>query len=417
MDSGKGPPTATLGATIALVGALGAIYMVSQFLRNSVGVIAPNLARDLALSPSDLGLLSSAFFVAFAAAQLPLGVAIDRWGPRTVMLACAGVVIAGAVLFAAAQTPAVMVAARVLLGLGSSCYLMAPLALFARRFPPQRFAMLASLQIGIGSIGTLAATAPLALSAAVLGWRNSFLVVAGVMLAMAVLVAVVVRADGRDKGPSAHRESLAEAFAGIAAAVRTPQFRPLFAMHLTAHSSFALIIGLWGGPYLTHIYGFGLTARGDILFVAAVTQIIGTLSFGPMERLFGRHKPPVLGGALLTAAAFAVLAVAGRLGPVAIVVWMGAFGLVSAYTVVLISHGKSLFAPHLVGRGMTVLNMGTMGGVFVSQLVSGAVIDLFPSPGGVYALDGYRAVFALQAVLLALACAAYARVREPRGEA
>ena len=106
---------------VALVATLAASYVVSQLLRNSIGVIAPDLAAEMAISASELGVLSSAFFFSFAAAQLPLGVAIDRYGPKTCMIVCAGVVVAASVLFAVAATPTSLVVARILMGLGTSC--------------------------------------------------------------------------------------------------------------------------------------------------------------------------------------------------------------------------------------------------------------------------------------------------------
>src|ERR1700730_8515781 len=166
---------------VALVATLALTYMVSQFLRNSIGVIAPNIAAEVALRAADIGVLSSAFFFSFAAMQLPLGVAIDRFGPKRCMLACGVVVIASALLFAAGRTPAELVAARIIMGVGRSCYLVSPLALYARRFSADRFAMLAGLHMGMGTIGTLLATAPLAFAAAAIGWRASFCVVAAVM--------------------------------------------------------------------------------------------------------------------------------------------------------------------------------------------------------------------------------------------
>ena len=96
-----------------------------------------------------------------------------------------------------------------------------------------------------------------------------------------------------------------------------------------------------------------------------------------------------------------ILAVVGKLPAAALVAWLGTFGLVSAYTALLVAHGKTLFPPALVGRGMTLLNIGTMSGVFVSQAITGAIIDLFPAPGGAYPLEAYRIVFAAQALWLA----------------
>src|SRR5215471_4211714 len=136
-------PIGSANSIALLVGTLGASYGVSQFLRNSVGVIAPNLAEELGISATQIGVLSSTFFFAFAAAQLPLGVAIDRYGPKRCMLACGLVVIVGITMFATASTLLGLVTARFLMGVGTSCYLMAPLALYARTFPPDRFTPLA----------------------------------------------------------------------------------------------------------------------------------------------------------------------------------------------------------------------------------------------------------------------------------
>jgi MFS family permease len=408
--AGDGPAAMPRGAAVVLVGIMLAIYAVSQFLRNSVGVIAPDIAAEIGLSAAEIGLLSSAFFLVFAAAQLPLGVALDRFGPRRCLLVCAAITVAGTILFAVATTPLGLIAGRTLLGLGCASSLMAPLALYAKRFPPDRFATLTGLQLGLGSIGTLLATAPLAWAAATVGWRASFLAVGVFTLAVGLLIAVAVQ----DPGASARRESLRENLAGILAVIRTPSVGALFLMNLASYSTFALVVGLWGGPYLAHIYGYDLPQRGTVLLLAAVTQIIGALLWGPMDRLLGRYKLPVLLGAGLTGAALAGLAWAGTLSPTALIVWFAAFGLVSAYVPVMIAHGKALFPPHLVGRGLTLLNMGTMVGVFVTQLLSGAVIDLFPSQGGVYPLAAYRLVFALQAAFLLAAALFYLRCRDPR---
>jgi MFS family permease len=184
-------------------------------------------------------------------------------------------------------------------------------------------------------------------------------------------------------------------------------------MHLASYSSFALIVGLWGGPYLTHVYGFDLAARGELLLLPAATQIVGSMLWGPTDRLLGSHKVPVLIGSGLTALSLAALAAGGVLSSPLLVVWFAAYGLLCAFTPVMIAHGKSLFPPHLVGRGITLLNIGTMGGVFATQLVSGLVIDQFPSQDGAYPLEAYRLVFLLQAGFLLAAWLVYLGARDP----
>jgi MFS family permease len=132
-----------------------------------------------------------------------------------------------------------------------------------------------------------------------------------------------------------------------------------------------------------------------------------------MDRLFGTYKLPVLLGAGLTVVALAVIAIVGTLATPMLVLWFIALGFFTAYTPVMIAHGKSLFPPHLVGRGMTVLNMGTMGGVFLAQTVSGAVIDIFPAVDGAYPLDAYRLLFGLQAAVLLLSALVYLGAYDP----
>jgi MFS family permease len=416
------PPSTGTRSLVSLVAALVAIYIVSQYLRSSVGVIAPDLASELALSAVEIGVLSSSFFFAFAAVQLPLGVSIDRFGPKACLLVCAAVTVVGCVLFATGTTARDLVVARVLLGIGCSASLMAPLAIYARRFPPERFALLTGVHIGIGSIGTLLATAPLAFAAATIGWRGSFVAVAVFTCAIAAWIKVAVtdtstRTSGGG-GDAAHSggtaaEGLADSLAGFLAVLRTPSIARLFLVQLTGYSSFALVAGLWGGPYLTHVYGYDLKGRGDLLFVAAVAQIVGSFVWGPMDRVFGSHRVPGLLGIALTAAALAVVAILGVLSPPMLVLWFVALGLFTAYTPVMLAHGKSLLPPHLLGRGMTILNVGTMGGVFVVQTVSGMVIDLFPAVDGTYPVDAYRLLFGLQAVVVLMSGLVYLGAFDP----
>jgi MFS family permease len=403
--------TAISGAAVTLVATLISIYIVSQFLRNSIGVIAPNLAAEIGLSAAEIGLLSSTFFFVFAAVQIPVGVVLDRFGPRLCLIVGAAVTIAGTIVFASAASPGALGLGRALLGLGTAGSLVASLAVYAQRFPPERFAALTGLQVGIGTVGTLLATAPLAVSAATIGWRASFLVVGAFTLIVAVLIALVLRDDAR---PHGRHETLRESLSGVLAVMRTPSVGRIFVMNLSVYSTFTLIVGLWGGPYLTHVYGYGLEERGSFLLVPVLAQIAGSMLWGAMDRVAGNHKLPVLFGAGATAAALGYLALVGELGPLPLVLWFAAFGLLSAFAPLLMAHGKALLPLHQVGRGLTMLNMGFMGGAFLAQAVSGFVIGLFPTaPDGAYELDAYRAVFALQALFIVLASLAYFGARDP----
>ena len=398
-------------AAVALVATLIANYVVSQFLRNSIGVIAPNLAQELLLTPAQIGLLSSMFFFLFAAIQIPLGMALDRFGPRICLSVGAAVTVLGCIAFASAASTQGLIAGRALMGLGAAGALVGALTVYARRFPAHRFATLTGLQVGVGTVGALIATAPLGFSAATIGWRGSFLAVAAFAFVVGCLIVVVLRKDGAHYG---RPESVRESLAGTVAVLRTPSIGRLFAMSLVVYSTFGLVTGLWGGPYLAHVYGYGLERRGSFLFVSVIGQIVGSLAWGPIDRLVGSYKLPVLIGAVATAASLGYLALVGTLPPTELALWFAIFGFVSAFGPLAIGHAKSLCAPHQVGRGLTVFNMGTMGGTFFTQAISGFVIELFPATAdGSYELAAYRAVFALQAGLIVLVCLVYFGSRDP----
>src|SRR5207244_2611360 len=232
----------------------------------------------------------SIYFFVFAATQLPLGVALDRFGPRRCMLVSIAVTAAGTFAFALAPTASGLVASRALLGFGTACFLMAPVALYARWFAPARFSTLAGIHLGIGSLGALFATAPLAWAAASYGWRAAFLGVGVLTVAIGVLTWLFVSDDPPGVKTEPRRETLRESVAGIWQVIRTPSIGRVFLVQLTCYPSYVLVVGLWGGPYLTHIYGYDLKGRGEILFVAALAQVLGSVLWGMSDRLFARYK-------------------------------------------------------------------------------------------------------------------------------
>ena len=177
-------------------------YFLSYLYRTANAVIGPVLARDLGLGDNALGLLTSTYFLAFGAAQLPLGMLLDRFGPRRVEAALLLIAAAGAAVFAWSDTLAGLAVGRALIGLGVSACLMASFKAFSQWFPPERQASLTGWIMASGGLGALAAAKPLELALGFAGWRE-------IVLALAVITragcrrAVVVRpgqAECRGKG-------------------------------------------------------------------------------------------------------------------------------------------------------------------------------------------------------------------------
>ena len=321
------------------------------------------------------------------------------------------------VLFALARDFPTLVAARLLIGAGCSSFFMGALTIYAERFPPQRFSTMVGLQLGIGTLGALAATAPLAQSTRYFGWRASFLAIAALTFVLTLLVVALVRGSPEAQARrQAHRESFPQLLKGVLAAARVPSFWPVFLMQATSYSAIAAILGLWGGPWLSQIYGLDLTQRGNVLFAVVVVQIVGIFIWGPADRWFSSYRiPGLLGGAVCCA-----VALLGALAPIS-AAWVTPFlllyGFAFSTTPVLTAHGRALFPPQLIGRGLTLLNIGTMGGVFAQQAITGLVMESFGAiivdGNRIYPPEAYRAVFGLIALELALALALFYRANDP----
>ncbi|MCC5977454.1 MAG: MFS transporter [Salinarimonas sp.] len=415
MTKGEQPGTVRAVATrgggvVAVLAALIATYMISQFQRSAIGVLGPDLARELALDASRLGFLSSAFFLSFALAQIPVGIAIDRYGARNTLIVSAVIALAGTLLFAVAETGTGLIAARALIGLGCASFFMAPLAIYARRFPPERFAILTSLTLGAGTLGTLVATAPLAAVAAWIGWRGAFFGMAG--LTALIIGAVMLSLPPRPRQAEA-RESWGEALKGVGEALQVRSFWPVFFLHATTYSAFACIVGLWAGPWLSDVQGADLQMRGNLILIAAAAQITGIFAWGAADRWFRSYRRQALTAGTICVG---LLLIAGLvpLQGAALIAWLVFFGFAFGYVPIVTSHGKALFPDRLTGRGITLMNIATMGGVFVSQALTGLMVAQFaPDPGGGYPAQAYHAVFLALAAALALALAFYSRAIDP----
>jgi MFS family permease len=401
-----------------VVAALVCIYMLSQFLRNSIAVIAPDLSRQFDLDAAGLGLLSSVFFLSFAAAQIPLGAAIDRYGPKAPMIATGLLAIGAVFLFAQARTGAQLKGARLLLGVGCCSFFMAPLALYAGLYSREKFSTIASVHLGGGSIGMLMATAPLAYGAAAFGWRSVFLWT-GAFAALATLglILFAYEAPQARAARQARSESWGEIARGVVEATRVKGFWRLFFMQAATSSAFATVLGLWVGPWLAHVYGLDLEARGRFTLALAASQIAAVFCWGPMDRVFGSYRTPVLLG--VSASVIAMIIASTIDIPLAMMPWFLAFyGAALGLFPVLIAQGKSLFPERLTGRGLTLLNMGTMSGTFVQQYITGLAIEAFGAKivdgARVYPAAAYKLVFALLAIQLTIATFFYLKVPDPR---
>ena len=376
---------------------LGLAYVLSQFFRAFLAVLAPVLLQDIGATPDDLAFASGMWFLAFAAMQIPVGWALDTIGPRRtaawlLLLGGGG----GAAVFALATSAAHINIAMALIGVGCSPVLMASYYIFARDYPPAQFAVLASLMVGLGSVGNLVASYPMALATETIGWRAALwalgLASAGVALGTLILVKDPVKVIGETKG------SLMELF----------KLRALWFIFPLMGFSYAIsgaVRGLWIGPYLSDVFGADTGTIGRATLLMGLAMIAGTLAYGPLDKALRSRKWMIVAGTFATLLAALVLILVPSQTAWLAIAMMCAIGFFGATYPVIMAHGRSFLPPHLIGRGVTLLNLFSIGGVGLLQFASGKVYAMsFASEFSDYA---YVNVFGLFAVFLGLGLVIY----------
>ena len=400
---------ATIIAVIAVA------YVMSQFYRTSNGVIAKHLSWEFGLSAEALGVLTGAFFVSFAVAQIPLGMLFDRFGVRRTLPILLTAAVAGAVIYASAGGFASLMAGRLMMGVGVSGVLVGALFLFGRWVPAERYATWIGRMIALGGIGVLLSTSPLGLIAETIGWRYAFFG-AGAITALGALLIYLL---ARDAPPgyiakSSAPEGLGESVKGVFEVLKTKRLPTVMAMAFASYPVLTSILGLWGGPYLIDVHGLDIISSGNVLLLMAVALIAGNIVFGPVERIFDTRKWLVVGCSTTVLVSFALLALIPQLPLAAAVALVVLISFFSAYNIVITGHGRSLFPDRLAGRGMAMMAIALMGGPAVLQPVTGLILGAFPTVDGVAPNEAYRAVFACLAGVVLLALLLYLRLPDAR---
>jgi len=364
-------------------------YVLSQFFRAFLAVLSTVLQSDIGAAPDDLAFASSLWFLSFAAMQLPVGWALDHIGPRrtaSVLLLIGGG--GGAALFAVAQSAFQVDLAMLLIGVGCSPVLMASYYIFAREYPPARFATLAALMLGVGSVGNLVASYPMALAAEWIGWRASL---AG-LAAASVLVAVGLFFTVRDPAPTE-----GDTKGSVFDLLKLPVMWAILPLMLVSYGPAGALRGLWIGPYLSDVFGLGTTQIGQATLVMGIAMIAGTLIYGPLDRILGTRKWVVFSGNLAGALTLFALILMIDTNVYVSITLIAAIGFFGGTFPVIIAHGRSFFPAHLVGRGVTLMNLFGIGGVGVMQFASGRVHQAY---SGGAATAPYVAIFLFIAVAL-----------------
>jgi MFS family permease len=386
-------------------------YFLSFFFRNVNAVISKDLARDFALSPQELGFLTSMYLLAFAAFQLPLGVLLDRYGPRRVVAGLMCVAGTGALIFGLAQDLTTLSVGRALIGLGVSGGLMGAIKAFSLWFPLSRMATLNGLYLGIGGLGGLSATAPVEALLGPFGWRALFYGLAAASVTAASLIFFIVP----EKPLPGRGQTLRAQVAGFAIVFRSVPFWRIATPLVICHAAYQALQGLWLAPWLYDVAGEARAAVAQLLLATAVAYAFGSVFFGVSSDRLARAGVSRLTtykiGLALSLAMFLLLAAGVKQ-------WLPAILVVFGFTAISASLAYALFTPlfppEMTGRVNTASNVMMFGASFLFQWGIGAVLRLYPVTDGRYSPEGYAAaLFGLGLMQLA-ALAWLAPMRESR---
>lgn len=374
-------------------------FYLSYLFRNINAVIAGPLTAELGLDAGQFGLLTSIYFLTFAAAQLPVGILLDRYGPRRVQSVLFVVAAVGATLFALSEGFLPLVLSRALIGLGVAAALAAGLKAIVLWFPKERLPLANGWMIMLGALGAVTATTPVEALLASTGWRELFLFLAAVTAVCALIVYLVV-----PDAPSTERGVTKDVAPGLRAVFTDRRFWRLAPLSATSIGTAWALQGLWAAAWLTDVERFDRASLVRHLLVMAVALCLGALAIGwAADRLRSRGiSLRTLLGSLAALFIAAQLALIFRCFSSSYVLW-AMIAAVGSGTVLSFAILAEYFPKELTGRVNAALNVFHMGGAFALQCLTGFVIQAWAKEHGHYPEVAYQAAFAINLLLQIIA--------------
>ena len=376
------------------------LFTFSQFYRSSIAVISPNLVEEFDLDTEDLGLISAAFFYAFAAMQIPVGLYLDRLGPRVLMTALSLVAVAGASLFAYGESAVALIAGRSLLGVGMACNLMGPLKLITTWFSPLYFATLSAIFVSVGTAGNIAAATPLVWLTEWFGWRTTFLLFAISNLVIAIVFYLIAR-DHPDDSPLSRPTAAATVSLSVALGGLLPLFtrRDYWLISMGTffrYGIYASVQALWAGPFLMVTMDLSQMMTGNLLLAMSIGLIIGSPVCGWIsDSIFRSRKTVIITGlATMAGILFTLAVLPDGTALLILLAWFVGFGFSSGSGQIMYAHIKERMPPEHAGAAMTGINFFTMTGVAFFLHGLGWAITVF-YPQGELAPEVFRMAFVL----------------------
>ena len=379
--------------------ALVSAFALSQAFRTVTAMMATGLQQDFGLSTRQLGFFSATFAFSFGLSQFVIGIALDFYGLRRTWLCCFPLAILGALTSALAPNYTILLLGQVLIGIGCSPAFVVCTLFIARRFPVERFAAISGVAMGMGGLGLVLTSTPLAWLIDVSSWRMGFAVLTG----LACVSWLLVHSQLRDGLANAHHrpENLGQALRGFGALFLLPQTLGILALALVTYASFLTLRGLWLGPLLMHRHGMSLVQTGNVALVVSVLSLFTPALFGHFDPGPAQRRHWIVWAVLAMSSVFALMAFL-PLGWVD-VGGMIALSVISGAGILQYAHVRDSYSPEMSGRAMAVFTMAMFLGIAFVQSLSGLAASWSQALGQ----DPYVGVLVCVASLLALGALAF----------
>lgn len=381
------------------------IYVMAVFHRTSLAVAGLEATDRFDLSASQLGTFTVLQLLVYAGMQIPVGLLVDRFGPRTVLTAGVVTISVAQAGFALASSYPEALVARVLVGVGDAMTFICVLRLVSTWFAPRRIPLVTQLTGSTGQVGSIAAAVPMTWALSELGWTTAYLIsaAAGPVLLVALLVFVRDSPELRHvRGNPMSRRTL---IGTLRASWAQPGTRLGFWVHFTTPFSAHVLVMLWGFPFLVLSEGLSETVAGALLSLI----IVAVVASGPvLGWVVGNHPWHRSTVALSTIAAMvvawtAVLAWPGEAPLWLLVVLVVACGCGGPASMIGFDVGRTSNPPDRMASVSGIINVGGFFAAVVAVFGVGAVLDLMtPGSSTDYTPDAFRGAMSVQYLLWGL---------------
>jgi len=396
------------------------LFLFSQFYKTCIAVITPQLMADLSLDAKGISFMSAAFFYTFSLAQIPMGIYLDRIGPRATMTVLSLTAVAGVFIFAWSDSLAMSVVGRALLGVGMACNLMGSFKLLTLWFDPLKFATLSAMVVSLGTLGNITSTTPLVLMVNWMGWRDVFKLFASITFIAAAVFFLVVRDKphetpfGANSRPSS--KGLKNMFSDLLPLFKTRDYWIISFANFGRFGIYFALQSLWAGPYLMEAMRLPPVIAGNVILTLNIGFILGGPLFGFLsDSILKTRKWIVIFG--LAGLCFILLTVAllpSGTSTLILTLLFFAIGFFNSTGLAMYAQMKEQVPSEMAGTAMASINFFAFVGAAAFLHVLGNLMqNLYPEAS--FGPDAFKITFVVCTAYLTVATLMYFFTHDTRG--